>query len=248
MIKEENKIYKFEYRMVILQLFSFVLLGIFLLGIFLIHKLGVIDASMLGEYIKNLFIEPSFEFLILFILMWIWMFLHEFIHGITYVFGGADYKNIKYGIVLEKGILYCKCGQYVNKNAILLSIISPFIWIGVITLIIGFIINSPLLIILSLINIAGASADVLLFFSFFIFRDKDLEFKEIKDSSTFLIKTKEDLTNKKFISVKLVEVLDEDCMEKEDKIFTITKASKFFITIFILMFILYLLSLLFINL
>lgn len=231
MIKNKNKIYKFEYKMLNLQLFSFVLLALCLVIMLLFYNVGIISNDVFVKLADSVGNGQTIDVFVIFVLMWIWMFLHELIHGCMYVIGGADYKNIKYGIVLEKGILYCKCGQYVSKNAILLSIISPFVLIGVVTLIIGFMITSPVLILLSIINIMGACADVLLFFSFFLFRNKDLEFKEIKDSSTFLVKTSEDLTKKKFISVKLVEVLDEDYVEEEDKLITVTKVSKVCIVI-----------------
>lgn len=234
MTKNKNKIYKFEYRMLNLQLFSFVLLALCLVIMLLFYNVGIISNDMISKLASAVDNSQPVDMLVIFVLMWIWMFLHELIHGTMYVVGGADYKNIKYGIVLEKGILYCKCGQYVSRNAILLSIISPFVFIGVITLVVGFIITSPVLILLSIINISGACADVLLFFSFFLFRNKDLEFKEIKDSSTFLVKTSEDLTKKKFISVKLVEVLDEDYLEEEDKLITVTKVSKVCIAIMLI--------------
>ena len=64
-----------------------------------------------------------------------------------------------------------------------------------------------------------------------LYLEINMEFKEIKDSSTLLIKTNEDLTNKKFISVKLSEVLDEDYVEEEDKLITVTKFSKVCIAI-----------------
>ena len=70
-------------------------------------------------------------------------------------------------------------------------------------------------------------------FLFFLKRDKNLKFREIKDSSTFILKTTEDLTNKKFFAVKLVEELDEELEEENDKLITISKPSKWII-IFIL--------------
>lgn len=231
MTSEKAKIYKFEYRMLNLQLFSFVLLALCLAIVVLFYYLGIISNDLVMELVDTIKETKPMDTCVIFVLMWVWMFLHEFIHGSMYVIGGAEQENIKYGIVLEKGILYCKCGQYVSKKTILLSIISPFVLIGVVTLVIGFMIASPVLILLSIINISGACADVLLFISFFIFRYKDMEFKEIKDSSTFLVKTTEDLTKKKFISVKLSEVLDEDYVEEKDKLITVTTFSKVCIAI-----------------
>ena len=35
--------------------------------------------------------------------------IHELFHGLGYVLGGAHSKNIKYGVALERGILYTLC-------------------------------------------------------------------------------------------------------------------------------------------
>ena len=82
-----------------------------------------------------------------------------------------------------------------------------------------------MLIALSIINISGACADILMFL-FFLRRDKNMKFKEIKDSSTFILKTTEDLTDKKFFAVKLKEELENDDFKENDKLITISKASK----------------------
>ena len=74
---------------------------------------------------------------LLFIILILYLCLHEFLHGIGYIIGGAKRKNISYGICLEKGILYCMSYQEISKKNILISLQMPFVVIGVITYIIG---------------------------------------------------------------------------------------------------------------
>lgn len=230
MEKKKEHIYKFEYNFMTIQVFCFLLTILFAAITFCVYLFLECDFFYNPSVIDEFLVYDSI--FIFFVIMCLWLVLHEVIHGISYVINGADYKNIKYGVVLEKGILYCKCGEYVNKKNILWSVINPFIYIGIITLIISFIIGSATLLILSIINISGACADILMFL-FFLKRDKDLKFREIKDSSTFILKTTEDLSNKKFFAVKLVEELDEELEEENDKLITISKPSKW-IMIFIL--------------
>ena len=95
-----------------------------------------------------------------------YLVLHEQLHSLAYVIYGADFKNITFGAYLEKGVLCCLCKQNINKRNILHSLLYPFVFIGIITLIIGIIVNYPLLVILSLTNISGCSGDLLMFYHF----------------------------------------------------------------------------------
>lgn len=138
------------------------------------------------------------------VVIFLWGVLHELIHGWFYILGGAKRKNITYGAALEKGVFYCRCGEYVNKKTIMSSLMAPFTIIGVITLIIGFITKQWWLVLLSGMNIGGAGADLCMFF-FFLKRKDDVMFMEYGDSLFFSLKTSEDLENKEFKCVKLID-------------------------------------------
>ena len=239
MTKKKERYYLFEYNFLNIQVFCFILTALFILLTIGIYKLFNFNfMADMDKIIDNLM---GSKFLLFIIIMILWLILHEIIHGISYVFYGANYKNIKYGVVLEKGILYCKCGEYIDKKNILMSVINPFIYIGIVTLLLGFTFESIMLIVLSLLNISGACADIMMFM-FFVKRDKNMKFKEIKDSSTFILKTTEDLTDKKFFAVKLKEELKKDDIEENDKLITITKFSK---VLLVILFILLILSVVF---
>ncbi len=121
-----------------------------------------------------------------------YLVLHEQLHSLAYVIYGADFKNITYGVHLEKGILCCLCKQRINKRNILHSLLYPFIIIGVITLIIGILVNYPVLVILSLTNIAGCSGDLVMFYH--LSKLNDFEFSEYNDPIAFGLFTKEDFS------------------------------------------------------
>ena len=266
-MKKTKKIYMFEYNLVFMNIISIIIMVLMgILTIFL-YQIGLLKETI-NFYLENLGDKQQevadFSFFIFFIIMILWMVLHEFIHGTFYQIMGANKKNITYGAVFEKGIFYCRCSEFVNKATILVSVIAPFLIIGVITYIVGICINSLFLIILSIINITGCSGDLSMFIFFIkrekdivkiykiridkyvadkiaISKEKDIEFIELKDSATFCIKTSEDLSKKKFISVKLIkEIKEDDEILKIDntKKITITKTSKIIIITFIVLLIL----------
>lgn len=96
-------------------------------------------------------IIPSYNtsdinFILLLIFAIPYFMLHEIIHSIAYVLCGANFKNVTYGAHLEKGVLCCSCKQNITKTNILISLLAPFIVIGIITYIIGIIMSNNLLI------------------------------------------------------------------------------------------------------
>ena len=121
-----------------------------------------------------------------------YLILHEQLHSLAYVIYGADFKNITFGAHLEKGVLCCLCKQRINKKNILHSLLYPFIIIGVLTLVIGLIVNYPVLVILSLINIAGCSGDLVMFYH--LSKLNDFEFSEYDDPIAFGLYTKNDFS------------------------------------------------------
>lgn len=159
--------------------------------------------------------------------------LHEIIHSIAYVLCGANFKNVTYGAHLEKGILCCSCKQNITKFNILVSLLAPFIIIGIITYIIGIVISNNLLIFLSIMNIGGSSGDLIMFHS--LSRLKNFEFSEYDNPLAFGLYTDEDLNNKKLRGLKYIGRLDT--LEKNvTKKITISKTSIiFFIIILVLL-------------
>ena len=181
--------YLFKMNTVFLNSFSFVLIILCCLFFYLIYK----DKSLeiLNDNI-NIIIVIYLPYLI----------LHELLHSLAYVIYGADFKNITYGAHLEKGVLCCLCKQNINKKNILHSLMYPFVIIGVLTLIIGIIVDYPLLVILSLMNIAGCSGDLVMFYH--LSRLKDFSFSEYDDPIAFGLYTKNDFSKLKMFGLDYV--------------------------------------------
>ena len=163
----------------------------------------------------------NFDIILLLILLIPYFILHEILHSIGYVIHGASFKNITFGMHLEKSILCCSCKQSINKKTILCSLLYPFIFIGIITFIIGIIFNLPILIILSIANISGCVGDLVMFLAFI--KIKDFKFFEYDNPLAFGIITNENLEKRKFIGLRLIK--EEKITQTVNKKITISKAS-----------------------
>lgn len=237
--KIEKKRYLFTYRMGVMNLVSLFLLLLCLGLLLLFYKMGWLQ-EILENDLRFTHTDGNkwydLYFFLLLIGMFLWMVLHEIIHGIFYILMGAKFKNITFGMALEKGIFYCKCGEDIDKKNILISVIAPFVLLGVIPFILGILTSSFTLLFLAIINISGCGGDIMVFF-FFLGREKSCQFREIGDSTTFLLSTQEDMLQKKFLGVKVNQVIkDGEIIEETKQKVTITKVSK--IVLVLLLFVL----------
>lgn len=183
-------------------------------------------------------IYPVLEYnlVVLFISVILWLCLHELLHGLAYFLTGTKLQNITFGVALEKGILYCLTKQEVKKSSVLISLLTPFVVIGIVTLIVSIIFNMPLLCLLSILNISGASADVLMFIYFLTIKN-DLKYTELDDPTTFAVITTDNLEEKKRIGVKLIEKGEypsDKIAIKDHRHLVISKASYIFIILLLL--------------
>lgn len=234
--KKDNKQkeYIIEYDMNFMNIFAVVLLALMTLVTFLLVKIDVIKIS--GKQFLGILDE---KYLIFFVVMLAWMVLHEIIHGVTYQLTGADKKDIVYGASLENSVFYCKCKEYINKKCIISSLLAPLVIIGIVTYILGIVISSAWLIVLSIVNISGAAADIMMFL-FFMKQKDDVQFRELGFSSPAVVKTSEDISKNKYLGVKNIrEVTDEaEVTEGPEKKITISKATWWFIAVIGIIFIL----------
>ncbi len=211
-----------------------------------VYKMNLVPANILGIVIFIILVVFSFlikadmyvdmNLAVLFLIMLLYLALHEFLHGVGYLIGGTKRKNISYGIALEKGILYCMAYQELTKKNILISLQMPFMVIGVITYIIGYFLNIPVLIWLSIVNLIGASMDLMMFL--YILRLKDVVYSESGEPDQFVLISKEDLTKKKSIYFKIVDIKDykaSDYKFKDIKKISISKQSYIVIGILVLL-------------
>ncbi len=158
--------------------------------------------------------SESFKFcLVLLPIMMLYFGLHEVLHALGYILHGASFKKLTFGMELEKGIFYCLCREEVSRKNILNSLLFPLFYIGIVTYIIGVIFNLPLLTILSILNISGASADIM-YFIYIIKLNKDIKFTELDDGMSFAILSDSDVTNFKHTGLKFIQ--KRDTIERND--------------------------------
>lgn len=212
-----------------------------------IYKMSLVPGNILCIVIFILAMIPGIIFkvsvfdnkintFLLFLLLILYLWCHELLHGFGFIIGGAKRKNVKYGICLEKGIFYCMACQELTKINILISLLMPFFVIGIVTYVIGIILNLPLLIFLSIVNISGASMDLAMFF--YILRlPKSTTYSESGKPDQFVLISDTDLKKKKSLFLKVIEEKEykvEDYIYTDVKRLDITKKSIILIVLFLL--------------
>lgn len=223
-----KKYYKFEINTWILQIVS--------------NILPIIMIIIFNENLKTLInmAESSSFWLILLGSILLWYCLHEIIHGITYRLTGTKKENISFGMAIEKGVFYCLSNEEIKKKSVLISLLAPLIVIGIITLIISLIFNLPLLCLLSIINIGGATGDIMMFI-YIVRLDNDLSYKELGEATSFLLITEENLLETKHFGLKLVESGEykkDKFMVKNIKKINISKVSFIVLVIYLIILVL----------
>ncbi len=220
--KDKNKYYIFKMNLTVLNIFSFVLLGIFIgIGI-LIYK------DFWKEYTDNFFKMG------LFLLAYFgYMVLHELLHAFSYRIHGAKSKNITFGVHLEKSILCCLCKQDISKRNICTSLLYPFFFLGVVTYIVGAIFKLPMLFLLSIFNLGGCIGDLVMFM-FISKLPKDIKYAEYDDPTAFAILSSEDLSERKPFGLQYIEKKDK-LEQKDMKKVRISKMSIAFMVVLILL-------------
>jgi len=223
-----KKYYRFEIDTWILQIVSNIL-PIILIIIFSDNLKPLINIA-----------ESSLFWIILLGSILLWYCLHEIIHGIAYRLAGTKKENISFGIAIEKGVFYCLSNEEIKRKSVLISLLAPLISIGVITLIISLIFNMPLLCLLSIINIGGATGDIMMFI-YIVRLNNELLYKELGEATSFLLITKENLLKTKHFGLKLVEsgeYTKDKFKIKNIKKINISKASYIVLAIYLIVLIL----------
>lgn len=223
MNKDKIKYYTYQLDMKILNILAIILF----IGMMVVMYLVGYSFSGIVDY----------NLLVLFILMFAWLMLHEVLHGIGFcLFKEVNKKNIVFGMALEKGVFYCMCKQKINKKVIFVSLLFPVTIIGIITLILGIIVNNDLLVYLSIFNIVGSIGDIVMSF-YFSKCPKDVIYLDLDDCTSFTVLSKNELDDIKVPGIKLVNSgkYDSNMKAKDKRRLVISKESWYvLIIIFIL--------------
>ena len=208
----------------------------FLPLVILIIEVGLIyfvDKSYLAK-LGNTFTSDPMLFVVLFLC---YCALHEFCHSLAYIVHGIPFKGITYGIALEQGVFYCLCKQNIKRNMILRSLLYPFSFLGIFTLVIGIVCDIPMLSLLSLANITGCSGDIIMFI--FILRfNKEIEFSEFDSETSFALYTDKDISKVKQYGIDYIKC--SDTIKRDDlKKVKVSKHSLTALIVIVIGFILY---------
>ena len=131
----------------------------------------------------------------LLILMFLWLIIHELLHGIGFgLFQSVKKENITFGMFLEKGVFYCMCKQNIGKKIILTSLLFPMTIIGFMTLVVGMIINHYELVFLSILNIVSSIGDIIMII-YFLKCPSDIIYLDLDDCTSFTVISSKDLDN-----------------------------------------------------
>lgn len=216
----KKKYYLFKFDFLLVNIFSIVLFIIMYLISYLLFDYNILN---------SLLFDKTNWFLVLFYYL-LYTFLHELLHSIAYILDGAKFKNITFGIMLEKGILYCLCKQNISKKNILVSTMFPLFFIGIVTYIFGIMYDLDMLTLLSIFNIAGCSGDIIMFM--FISKLKNIEFSELDDPVYFAIYSSKDVSKIKHFGLKYEGRVDK--IKRDDKRKIVISAFSIFLLLFLL--------------
>ena len=109
----------------------------------------------------NFSIGSSILFIVYFSIAYLVLIvLHEACHLIGFIiFGKAPFSSLSYGVDLPKGLAYATTTKRISNGGMKKALLLPFWITGVIPILIGFYVNSNLIILVGTFLIAGAIGD-----------------------------------------------------------------------------------------
>ena len=189
MKKQELKYYKYKIKLGVGNIFASIILILLLI--------------LLYFTFDNYYFNFTYNKVIIMIGYFI---LHELLHYIGYLINkNVKNKDLCLGMCLEKGVMYCRCTNEISRTAVMISLLTPFTVIGIISLIISYIFDMPFLAFLSVSNMAGSYFDILMFIQM-LKMPKDIKFAEYDECDAYYIISNKDLTNIKTNGISLVEI------------------------------------------
>ena len=76
-----------------------------------------------------------------------WFVLHELFHYVGFLCSKeTKTKDLFLGMAIEKGIFYCMCKKKISRKDILVALVFPLFFIGIVTFIIGAVLSNIFLI------------------------------------------------------------------------------------------------------
>lgn len=174
-----------------------------------------------------------------FVGMFIYFGLHEICHGIGYYIFANEKKKIKFGVMLEKGVLYAMCQDEISKKGIIISLLFPIIFLTIVPIIIGLIFSLKALIIYAIINFVGAIGDITMLLLILKF-PSDIKYIDYDNVIGAYFLSKKDLSIYKSIGMRYIEsgIHNKKLINEDIKKIYISKISWIIIIILVIFLIL----------
>ena len=100
------------------------------------------------------------EFILFYVIMFASIFVHEFLHGLTWrIFCKNGWKSIHLGVMWKKLTPFCCCMEPLSFKQYILGGLMPFIVLGLGMFVVAFLTDSMFWLVLSVFNIISAGGD-----------------------------------------------------------------------------------------
>lgn len=215
-----EKYYKFSLNMKLANIIAGILSVLFIILLFVLVNNEVLIYH--GYFIMSLYL--------------MYMVLHELCHGLGYVLFVKDKSNIKFGAVLEKGVLYAMCQEKLTKKQIMISLLLPLLLLSVLVLPIAIIFKNADLFFLAGLNLIGSIGDIAML-KLISRMPSDIKYIDLDSEIGTYLLSKKDITKYQTKMLKYTESgkYSNSLIAKDIKKVHITKASLICFIMFILL-------------
>lgn len=141
-------------------------------------------------------------------------------------------KNSSFVFRIEKGDIYSRCSKQIYKTRALLTLIIPFIILGILPIIGGLIFKNLYVLLVGVINVMFNVRDVIMFIMILSLNTKVIKYEDENSKDKVVLELRKDFSNYKNILIKNVTKLED--YDNDDSLFVISKWSVLIIILFII--------------
>lgn len=141
-------------------------------------------------------------------------------------------KNSSFVFRIEKGDIYSRCSKQIYKTRALLTLIIPFIILGILPIIGGLILKNLYVLLVGVINVIFNVRDVIMFIMILSLNTKVIKYEDDINKDKVVLELRKDFSNYKNVLIKKVTKLED--YDNDDSLFVISKWSVLIIILFII--------------
>lgn len=155
--------YKKQVRLFNIRKINAVSMAMFILGLVLCSMLNIFAT----DNIKNGYLVTPYvwlDIIIAVVILLVGLIVHEGLHALMAIIMGKNKpSDIKFGINIKQGILYCHASKPITKTAYLIMLITPLIVTAIIPLVLTTILSNAIFISAFAFLFAGCAGDIVMF-------------------------------------------------------------------------------------